>query len=603
MNHDTSVDPLLEQMSGLLRLTHRPSTSSKVRQRPRRFSDADQLPSNLEPETLAVRSRDGSRWLPKPAEQTEIHGSRNRAGSSLLASGTKQDVDFNNSSDPNETPNPHNCLSATCSLREVFRTTELLELILSFIETKDILAQRLTSKQWASTIIASPQLKLHFFYYPQFTRPADEFILLPLSLPGLLIQQGEPLHLGRWIHISMTEAAAKAICPFDSTPKKRLRSRSFFEGLRGGLGARAGSSNDQWPKTDEHAVDSSTGTEGVSALQYKDLFVAQPPVVGMQAFIYTNFTSATENDSDTDDSTKHPCACAKLSCDAGITLGFLAETAQSLLRSRQAEPASSAAAKDVRVVFKAIVSFTKGKRRICEKRMYRDEDTRTPFSGSNQEGEVSSEATTLRPNSTSSTRERSLDKGVEYDENFEMDFPRKGEYSPKSEMLNEERYGASESEDDEEQDRERISYEHDHLLATNSHQRERDGLPDPGGPSTSFSKTTHGRTKKPESRSVPSPSPTPSQKPQTKPVPVSWSSLPKKSQLAILTLARLSEPLTQTSLQAYMYYQLKSFRTAHENQPPSDAVVAQQAGLLAAAFTGAQFCTAILWGRLADSEH
>ncbi|KAI6910411.1 hypothetical protein KC355_g18393, partial [Hortaea werneckii] len=437
------------------------------------------------------------------------------------------------------------------------------------------------------------------------TRPADEFILLPLSLPGLLIQQGEPLHLGRWIHISMTEAAVKVICPFDSTPKKRLRSRSFFEGLRGGIGARAGSSGDQWPKTAEHAVNSSAGTEGVSALQYKDLFVAQPPVVGMQAFIYTNFTSATENDSDTDASTKHPCACAKLSCDAGITLGFLAETAQSLLRSRQAEPASSAAAKDVRVVFKAIVSFTKGekKRRICEKRMYRDEDTRTPFSGSNEEREVSSEATTLRPNSTSSDCEQSLDKGIEYDENFEVDFAKMKRYPPKSEMLNEVRYGASESEDDEEQDKERISYEHDHLLATNSHQRERDGLPDPGGPSTSFSQTTHGRTKKPESRSVPSPSPTPSPTPQTKPVPVSWSSLPKKSQLAILTLARLSEPFTQTSLQAYMYYQLKSFRTAHENQPPSDAVVAQQAGLLAAAFTGAQFCTAILWGRLADSEH
>ncbi|KAI7657822.1 MFS transporter [Hortaea werneckii] len=52
-----------------------------------------------------------------------------------------------------------------------------------------------------------------------------------------------------------------------------------------------------------------------------------------------------------------------------------------------------------------------------------------------------------------------------------------------------------------------------------------------------------------------------------------------------------------------MYYQLKSFRTSHDNQPPSDAVVAQQAGLLSAAFTAAQFCTAILWGRLADSEH
>ncbi|RMY63218.1 hypothetical protein D0863_10696 [Hortaea werneckii] len=358
MNNRASVDPLLEQMSGLLRLTPRPSASSEDRQRPRRFSDAEQLPSNTGPETLAVRSRDGSRWLPKPAEQTEIHGSRDRAGSSLLATGTSQDADLSNSTSPNETSNPHNCLSATCSLNEVFQTTELLELILSFIETKDILAQRLTSRQWASTIVASPQLRLHFFYYPQFTRPADEFILLPLSLPGLHIQQGEPLHLGRWIHVSMTEAAAKAICPFDSAPKKRLRSRSFFEGLRGGLGARAGSSSDQWPKPDEHAVNSSTGTAHIGALQYKDLFVAQPPVVGMQAFIYTDSPSGSENDAD--DLAKQPCACAKLSCDAGITLGFLAETAQSLLRSRQAEPTSSASAKNVRVVFKAIVSFTKG---------------------------------------------------------------------------------------------------------------------------------------------------------------------------------------------------------------------------------------------------
>lgn len=216
---------------------------------------------------------------------------------------------------------------------------------------------------------------------------------------------------------------------------------------------------------------------------------------------------------------------------------------------------------------------------------------------------MSSAATTLRPNSTFSTHERSLDKDIEGDENFEIDSPGKGKYSPKSGMLNEVRYGASESEDDEEQERERISYEQTHLLATNSHQRERDGLPDTGEPSTSFSKTTHSRTKKTESRSVHSPSPTPSHEPPTKPVPVSWSSLPKKSQLAILTLARLSEPLTQTSLQAYMYYQLKSFQGPHQTQPPSDAVVAQQAGLLAAAFTGAQFCTAILWGRLADSEH
>lgn len=86
-----------------------------------------------------------------------------------------------------------------------------------------------------------------------------------------------------------------------------------------------------------------------------------------------------------------------------------------------------------------------------------------------------------------------------------------------------------------------------------------------------------------------------------KPKQVSWSQLPKKSQLAILTLARLSEPLTQTSLQAYMFYQLKSFTDA-DGTAPSDSVVARQAGILAAAFTGAQFMTAIMWGRLADWE-
>ncbi|KAK3717401.1 hypothetical protein LTR37_005790 [Vermiconidia calcicola] len=84
--------------------------------------------------------------------------------------------------------------------------------------------------------------------------------------------------------------------------------------------------------------------------------------------------------------------------------------------------------------------------------------------------------------------------------------------------------------------------------------------------------------------------------------PVSWSELPKKGQLTILTLARLSEPLTQTSLQSYMFYQLKSFKLP-DGSSPSDGTVATQAGILAAAFTGAQFLTAMLWGRAADSEY
>lgn len=79
--------------------------------------------------------------------------------------------------------------------------------------------------------------------------------------------------------------------------------------------------------------------------------------------------------------------------------------------------------------------------------------------------------------------------------------------------------------------------------------------------------------------------------------PATWLSLPQKSQLAILTFARLSEPLTQTSLQAYMFYQLKSF-------DPSlpDSTISAQAGTLQACYTAAQFFLSVFWGRLADTE-
>ncbi|KAK2046020.1 major facilitator superfamily transporter [Colletotrichum somersetense] len=82
-----------------------------------------------------------------------------------------------------------------------------------------------------------------------------------------------------------------------------------------------------------------------------------------------------------------------------------------------------------------------------------------------------------------------------------------------------------------------------------------------------------------------------------KPKPVAWRDLPKKQQLLVITLTRLSEPLVQTSLQSYMFYQLKWF-------DPSlpDSVISSQAGVLHASFTAAQFITAMIWGRLADSK-
>ena len=82
-----------------------------------------------------------------------------------------------------------------------------------------------------------------------------------------------------------------------------------------------------------------------------------------------------------------------------------------------------------------------------------------------------------------------------------------------------------------------------------------------------------------------------------RPTPVTWMSLPRKGQLALLGLCRVFDFLQIASLQAYMFYQLKSF-----DENLSDSDVATQAGILQGAFTAAQFATAIPWGRVADAE-
>jgi MFS family permease len=46
-----------------------------------------------------------------------------------------------------------------------------------------------------------------------------------------------------------------------------------------------------------------------------------------------------------------------------------------------------------------------------------------------------------------------------------------------------------------------------------------------------------------------------------------------------------------------MFYQLRSF---DESLP--DSTIAAQAGMMAAGFTGAQFMTAMMWGRISDSD-
>lgn len=79
--------------------------------------------------------------------------------------------------------------------------------------------------------------------------------------------------------------------------------------------------------------------------------------------------------------------------------------------------------------------------------------------------------------------------------------------------------------------------------------------------------------------------------------PVTWMSLPRKRQLAILFASRLFDFLQVASLQAYIFHQLKSFDTSLP-----DAAISAQAGILQGCYTAAQIATAILWGKVADAS-
>ncbi|KAI8648386.1 hypothetical protein LRP88_02154 [Fusarium phalaenopsidis] len=76
---------------------------------------------------------------------------------------------------------------------------------------------------------------------------------------------------------------------------------------------------------------------------------------------------------------------------------------------------------------------------------------------------------------------------------------------------------------------------------------------------------------------------------------ISWASIPKKGQLAVILFARLAEPISERSLTSYLFYQLRWF------DPSLDASeIARQAGYLTAAFAAAQCLTSMWWGRAAD---
>lgn len=87
------------------------------------------------------------------------------------------------------------------------------------------------------------------------------------------------------------------------------------------------------------------------------------------------------------------------------------------------------------------------------------------------------------------------------------------------------------------------------------------------------------------------------EKPSKRGSEVTWMTLPRKDQLLILFIGRLVDFLQVASMQAYVFFQLKSFDSSL-----SDSQISQQAGLLQGCFTGAQVLTAILWGKAADAS-
>ncbi|KAH6629752.1 major facilitator superfamily domain-containing protein [Boeremia exigua] len=75
----------------------------------------------------------------------------------------------------------------------------------------------------------------------------------------------------------------------------------------------------------------------------------------------------------------------------------------------------------------------------------------------------------------------------------------------------------------------------------------------------------------------------------------SYRSLPHKSQLLILMLARFTDSLATSSIHAYMFFQLQ-----YLSPSAPIATITTQCGFLIGCRTGVHVCTGLVWGRLAD---
>ncbi|ROV92107.1 hypothetical protein VSDG_07540 [Cytospora chrysosperma] len=85
------------------------------------------------------------------------------------------------------------------------------------------------------------------------------------------------------------------------------------------------------------------------------------------------------------------------------------------------------------------------------------------------------------------------------------------------------------------------------------------------------------------------------------PPPVRWLDLPNKTQLFILALCRLSEPLSNASLLPYIFHLVRSV-LPDDPATNKDAAIPFYSGLLAASFPLAQFAVSLPCGYLSDRQ-
>lgn len=250
----------------------------------------------------------------------------------------------------------HQCTSPSCSALKVFGTPELLALVLAFLDTSHILISRRVNRTWARAVTDTRQLRTCLFLRPQWLRPPANYMLLDYEIPGLSIQKGDPVDKGQWIEITMNASAAREIVPWTCSRRTRRDSMALALSRTRGMGSTS-------------SVYSAGVPEGVRnpqalKVKYDELHIMQPPLLGIQAYMIdpdgsdaSSMGSSTGSDSDNDDedpyASQTPAPCAKISCDAGINLEFVAEATLALLPERGGDPDDDGR----QIVFKAIVSF------------------------------------------------------------------------------------------------------------------------------------------------------------------------------------------------------------------------------------------------------